>query len=443
MLISKFKWRWYCILAIEYIFIFILSLKTPLYADDLLETKLSLIKIIQLTWQDYCVGGNGRFFGQLIYRILDNVPLLIFAILNAAVFCLLTFLIFIISVKKHHSIKKYIILLALLIFNIPAFGQTVLWKAGAGNYLWLTTIILLYLIGNFSEELCNTKQTKRWAFYIMPFLSFIAGWGNENTSFAAIILSIFLMFYRQAILKKSFSIRKVINFVILVIGYLCLLFAPANQKRTSGQITIFNSSNQPYFAKVFNGCINVILTISHYYLGLLILTALMVIIMKTYYFSLSKTAISLFFIIAGGLAIMALVIAPIYTWDGGRAYFGGIIFLLIAVLTLLPDNLDYFLRIRKFLGEAIMLIICIGSIFYVNWGIHDWFQSSQAIYQRYEYINQQLQQGHTTVKIPPLSYYPKSKFSVNYGMPDISQKSGEYMDEYFYHYFSGLKKIKH
>lgn len=78
----KNKCSWGITLAIEYIFIFILSWLTPLYADDLIEVHLSLIQIIQRTWNDL----NPRLFGQFIYRILDNIPVIIFALVNAGVF---------------------------------------------------------------------------------------------------------------------------------------------------------------------------------------------------------------------------------------------------------------------------------------------------------------------------------------------------------------------
>lgn len=137
--------RWVLTLVIEYVFIFILSLKTPLYADDLLETRLSLGQIWQRGIQDYLTT-NGRLVGQFIYRLLDNLPILIFALVNAFIFCLFTLLIFKITTRNQMSLFKYIILLAFLLITIPAFGQTILWKAGTGNYLWITTIILLYFI---------------------------------------------------------------------------------------------------------------------------------------------------------------------------------------------------------------------------------------------------------------------------------------------------------
>ncbi|MCO6543428.1 MAG: hypothetical protein J6584_05640 [Lactobacillus sp.] len=442
-MVRKNRLGWLITFALEYIFIFILSWLTPLYADDLLETHLSLPKIFQVTWNDYN-GTNGRFIGQFIYRILDNLPAVLFAILNAAVFCLFTWLIFKIATRNHYNLFKYIILLACLWITIPAFGQTILWKAGAGNYLWMTTIILLYLLGNFSEELCGSSLFKHWLVYLMPILSFIAGWGNENTSFAAIILSVFIIFYQHLVQKQPFKKMQIINVVFLIIGYLILILAPANHNRSASVPTIFNSSNDTYLSKLFIACLNVILTLPKFYFVLILFIAIMALVMKKYYFSSLKAAYALFFIVAGGLSIIALIVGPMYTWDGGRAYFGGIIFLVIALFTLLPDNLQAFMGqsvIRYAMSLTVITLLFIVSFGFAGWGIYDWYQSSQAIKQRYEYVQNQVIKGHKSVHVPNFSYLPQTKYSVNNGLADISSDYNFWINKGYYNYFPGLKKI--
>lgn len=434
---------WILTLVIEYVFIFILSLKTPLYADDLLETRLSLGQIWQRGIQDYLTT-NGRLVGQFIYRLLDNLPILIFALVNAFVFCLFTLLIFKITTRNQLSLFKYIILLAFLLITIPAFGQTILWKAGTGNYLWITTIILLYLISNFHEELLGEPLHYSWFKYLLPFLSFVAGWGNENTSFAVIILSVFIILYQHFFRKVSFKYLQIINVALLTVGYLCLIFAPATRNRTSISETIFTVNNDTYLSKVFTACLNVLLTLPKYYFVLIVSIAILAILMNRYYFDTTKAANALFFIISGILSIMTLIVAPLYTWDGGRSYFGGITFLIIAFFILLPDDLIDFMKqsVLKYAFSlttiTILLTICVG---YVGWGIYDWYQSAKAIDQRYEYIQKQVNNGHSYVKINKLSYWPQTKYAVNTGLTDISSDPNYWMNKGYYQYFPGLKKI--
>lgn len=437
----KNKCSWGITLAIEYIFIFILSWLTPLYADDLIEVHLSLIQIIQRTWNDL----NPRFFGQFIYRILDNIPVIIFALVNAGVFCIFTLLIFKIAVRNHPSLLKYIITLSVVLIMLPNFGQTVLWKAGTGNYLWVTTIILLYLAGNFSEELCGQKLTKHWIIYLLPLTSFIAGWGNENTSCAVLILSGLIIFYNRLVKKLPFKKWQIINTLFLLIGYIFMMLSPSSFRRSKMGITnVFTTSDNTLVSNVVTSCIDIILTLARYYFVLLILIAVFALIMHRCYFSQTKAANALFFIITGILSIMALIFAPSYTWDGGRAYFGGITFLIIALIILLPDDIRLFMsqNVMRYASTFTFLVILFGGVLvYLSCGIYDWHKSSQAINQRYEYIQKQVDSGKEQVRVTPFVYYPKMKYAVNFGLNEISNNQKYFINQGYFRYFPGLKKI--
>lgn len=77
------------------------------------------------------------------------------------------------------SLTLYSIVLGCLYFLNPAFEKTVLWYTGSANYMW-TTLIMLIAIYPAIKILRNQKLGIQD--YILLLLSFLAGWGNENTS---------------------------------------------------------------------------------------------------------------------------------------------------------------------------------------------------------------------------------------------------------------------
>lgn len=118
-----------------------------------------------------------------------------------------------------------------------------------------------------------------------------------------------------------------------------MMLSPSSFRRSKmGIVNVFTTSDNTLVSNVVISCIDIILTLARYYFVLLILIAVFALIMHRCYFSQTKAANALFFIITGILSIIALIFAPSYTWDGGRAYFGGITFLIIALIILLPDD---------------------------------------------------------------------------------------------------------
>ena len=91
-------------------------------------------------------------------------------------------------------------------FFIPAYAETMLWMTGACNYLWVTVIVLLFLIPyralwdgkNVGEGL---KKQGLQLFFFFP--GIIAGWCNETISGGCILgAAIFMAEYKLLQKKK-------------------------------------------------------------------------------------------------------------------------------------------------------------------------------------------------------------------------------------------------
>ena len=127
----------------------------------------------------------------------------------------------------------------------PAFGQSFLWLTGASNYLYGIELILFYLIPyRFIIKTKDERQEKSLYLTIakgigMLFLGLLAGWTNENTGIALIVMvfSYFIYYKMRKIKLKSWMIC---GWVGNIIGYALLLLSPGEWLRldSTGKVSI-------------------------------------------------------------------------------------------------------------------------------------------------------------------------------------------------------------
>lgn len=94
-------------------------------------------KILYLNWTGRILA---HFFIQLFLFLDHNL----FAVFNSLVFCLFIYLVMKLSNKKI-SLFLIIFTFSIAFLFIPVFGETVIWLSGSLNYLWPTTLFLLFI----------------------------------------------------------------------------------------------------------------------------------------------------------------------------------------------------------------------------------------------------------------------------------------------------------
>lgn len=191
------------------IFMFLWNFVTPLWDDDLEPAKYkNIFEIFKQTMNDY-IGWNGRAVGQTLFRLLSVGNNVLVSVLNALVFVFMVRLIYGLTIsKKGLKVNNicYVVLVLSLMIMIPTFGQTVLWKAGSGNYLWVVTINLFF-IWLFTNENFITPKVKltienigKTVFLMM--VGIFAGFGNENTSGGTLLIALMYMIFFYLKYKK-------------------------------------------------------------------------------------------------------------------------------------------------------------------------------------------------------------------------------------------------
>ena len=129
---------------------------------------------------------------------------------------------------------------ALAFFCLWAFhfdwGRTILWLAGACNYLWALVMLLLFLLPYIRHYFTNGEMKyNSWMTLTVFVLGLVAGDTNENTICWIGLSGIFYLWYCYR--KKTLNTWMIAGFIGLSLGYALLIFAPGNWIRRQHDLT--------------------------------------------------------------------------------------------------------------------------------------------------------------------------------------------------------------
>ncbi|MEO5286662.1 DUF3329 domain-containing protein [Limosilactobacillus allomucosae] len=421
------------IISLVYLFVFIgisaWTLYTPLMGDDLFMVTKSVKGIISEGVREY-FQWNGRFFGQFFARLLVLNNGIVAAIMNGFCFTLLTFFINKLSgLSSRSTLSKTLWMTLLTISFIPEFGETVMWRAGAGNYLWMTTICLAYLYFLQRVSFNKEKLLSRIILFILGGgLALISGWSNENTGLGIIIIAAVIIFINP---HERVSILKIVLWLISIVGYLFLLKAPGNRIRLGAE------ANIPVIKRVIT---NIAISNQDFwsYSVTVILTIMFCCLFSVKYIfggrnNIAEISKTIAYFISGYVVIYMLAAAP-GTSGTHRAYFSGVIFMIIAIGRCVPEDLSKSLKQQD--NKMIRMVVLLSLIFSVckiSTGMIDALCTDHAYRQRYALIEKKIRKGKKQViSIPKLSYTPVTEYSLHW---EITNDPNAYPNLLYQHYF--------
>ena len=230
---SFFKQKTNCVRFTVFILILILNILTPLISDDFVYSDASgFFDIFHKEYIQYMTW-TGRSVAHIIDRFFLLMPKIIFDLANSVMFCIHVDLIALHAAGNREKVTPllYCLITLAIFLCAPLFGQTILWETGACNYLWTTTIILAFLWQYRSYQI---KETDHNPYYIVWMFLFgiVAGWTNENTGGACILMTILLMAYFRY-QKKPLKPWMFSGLIGSVIGFVVMLIAPGNRIRSA------------------------------------------------------------------------------------------------------------------------------------------------------------------------------------------------------------------
>ncbi len=193
----------------------------PTDNDELLRSFGGLIE----SAANYYKYSGGRVLCHFVLFIFESIDKRIFDIANAFVFAMFALLICkLIKRDRKHGTMWLLPLIFIYIFVFyKDFGDAMLWEAGAVNYLWSASLLLL------AAKLADTDIEKLSVgkFIFTCIIVFLSSMTNEVTGGMLAIL-IFLTLLER---KGKLSSKHLLLFAALTAGTAVLLSAPGNYSR--------------------------------------------------------------------------------------------------------------------------------------------------------------------------------------------------------------------
>lgn len=206
-----------------------------LYADDFgleyLNNRPTLLNIFNRFYEYYMSWGGG--FHVLISMFIQLFNINIWKIFN----CFLIFTMVIMSVKMisyNRKINKGLIALILWIciflLSIYISREAIYWLNGSLVYVLsgFQVFILFYYL---YSKLIMKKSIRKYDLFLLPIVSFFAGWSNAQSGIIALMLSIILLLWVKFIKKEKIKLLYIISVLLTFIGFLVFYFAPGNTSR--------------------------------------------------------------------------------------------------------------------------------------------------------------------------------------------------------------------
>ncbi len=331
-------------------FLLFFALYTKEYrSDDLIysmkwqsdEPLSSLGDIFDFQVHHYFEWG-GRTVAHTIAQLLFLIGKPFSSLFITIAYFLLAFMITKIATDKF-SIYLYSIALGCLYYLNPAFEKTVLWYTGSANYMWTTLIMLVAIypaVKIFKEKLLDVKD------YLFLPLSFLAGWGNENTSPTLLLFLIFLLIVEIKKHKKV-HIWLILSIVLWTLGCGLLILAPGNGVRSSEF-----SSGLMAIAYRGHGQVNSWL---NWLLPTNVILHITYVLRKEKIGKISSLDIGTIFCMLGFISIFVMVASPTYPV---RATFGSFVFLLIALIRNIDSIYMFYEKELVFIALIMVIGIC-------------------------------------------------------------------------------------
>lgn len=372
------------ILSITFLMMYTLNKNTHFTSDDYryhymyedvmptddVERIDSLSDIIPSMYNHYKIWG-GRITAHVFVQAFLMFGKPVFNILNSLAFILLGLLIYL-HCNSFKKIKPSLMLgiIIMLWFFIPQFGASILWVSGAGNYLWCTLIILIFLLpyrlysenNNYFRD--NTINT-----ILMILFGIIAGWTNENTGGAMILLQMFFIGY-YILNKIKLPKWSVSGLISSIIGFALLVLAPGNYTRPN--------KNKPFIERLGGLASN---SYEIMFVPIIILVILLIVYINIKNIKkINDIMISLMYFIVSIAAIGALILTP---YAPGRVWFGPVVFIIISI--------GYIYSKLDFNNLAIKQISIACAILFSISFMYEYGEAYSDITKTYNQINNQIQ----------------------------------------------------
>ena len=448
------KWKYIgllIILAFIFVLILILNMNTEFVTDDFiyqfvfenryptnstrwLSSPLDLFGSMFNHWKLW--GGRIPVHFLLQFAFLLGKPF--FNVFNSIMFLVFGYLIYKHINNKSLNIPVLVLIYTVVFLFVPQPGSTIFWKSGSANYLW-SSVFLLSMTLIYKKEFDKKgtiKNNKLYAFLLFIFGIF-AGWLNENSGCALIVLLIlFIVYYKY----KNNIIPKwsVSGLIGSIIGYILLLSSPGNfiRAREMYPMTSYNSKT------IIDGLFRLTRLSCLYIFPIIIVTIVTCCLIfskkKNIKMYINQYGIQFAFIVFSIISIYSLVLSPA---SPERCWMFAFTYLLIVS----GLNIYYLMNDKKY-GQlinkiiiALMVILSIKSISVYNEAYYDIVDTKALVDDHARQIKVQLNKNIKDVTVHSVSV-TESKYNAFTFNGYLTTSSSSWTNRWIAKYY-GAKSI--
>ena len=431
------------IMAVVFGLIFLWNCLTGYTGDDYMyhyffegkmpsATPEPLIKLSELPgslWNHYLLW-NGRIVTHTFVQFFMMYHKIVFNICNSVVF-LLTGIVLMFHIRKNPknwSPQMMVLIYTAMFFFFPHFGLSVLWLAGACNYLWMCALLLLFLLfyrsykGQMEKQSVLRTISRTTGMFLLGVLS---GCSNENSGGAIILLAVFFVGYWM---WKKWKIPAwgVSGIIGAISGLLFLLAAPSSTNRIGSGL--FESGVLLKRLREFCG-------FSVRYL--LILCILLLIVSIKYYEekNLEGFIVPILYCLAGTASVVVLIASPVIS---GKSWIWAVSFMMIAIGMIWDEISDEKWKKRRLIKGGIQFFICLTVIRYAVATV-DLAQTWKEQMAQVAAIEQSKENGETEVTIELLTPTDNLYNAIS-RTPNVDSDSEDWFNQWMALYY-GVDKI--
>ena len=321
--------------------------------------------VLYSQWQHYFTWG-GRTIAHIFVQTFVWLGDSIFDVANTFVFAAFVLLLFKIGtgLPLRDMNKIYLLfILAGIYFCTPSLVITMVWLTGACNYLWMSTLIILFLLPFVTKHRRADfwRTPPAWSVPLMAVLGLCAGWSIEPGSAVAFLITLqFVIHFKR---EKNLQPWMKVGFVFLTIGAALLFLAPGNIHRLELSNALepddVVTPDEQWTPQMF---------LTNFVIGFLPVFLREVILFVPIIICLSKATVSpavkRFVAMFAGASIFVLLLMMCSPEFPERAGFPSTIFLLVASLASLKEILP---DMKDFCRRRIKAATLAANVFAVVW----------------------------------------------------------------------------
>lgn len=348
----------------------------------------SLRDLLDSTHQMY-FNWTGRIVIQFFVQLFSCLDKSYFNIINTMIIILFMFLMTKIVSSKDKFLDNIAFAICISWFFLPRPGETIFWLSGAVNYLWPTTLMLLFIY--YLDSYIFEKKMQYNNKIFLYILSFFVAFSHENIMLTSSVFCFFSLIFKKYNNKEKFHRFDAFLAMFFLIGAIALVLSPGSQARKDLMYGEISRIQQIINYK------NAILHHMYYQLPIIIVSLLLLIFLI---YKKSNYRKSMIFLISGIIPYFIMFFAPDFP---ERTTFPNFTLILISIfLSISQVNLFLGKKKQKLFFYLECFLMCL-----VLFGLNSTFlkytkleyETSRQIYE----LEEQRKNGVLDIKVSPVT----------------------------------------